>query len=92
MPNKQTTNMFRDPEYPNCYIYPYARSSGRFVAYKKFKDHEYLKTPQHNTTFFTKGRVFYSYEEAEHWVKSLPEKMCRPIRDPDAAFEYTKFN
>ena len=78
MPRK--INLWSDaPEH--CYIYHYKRQSDRFVAYRRYDDLEFGKTPLNKYRRFNKACLFYSIEEAKEWLNILPEKMLRPFRD-----------
>ena len=78
MPRK--TNLWPDaPEH--CYIYHYKGQSDRFVAYRRYDDLEFGKTPLNKYRRFNKACLFYSIEEAKEWLNILPEKMLRPFRD-----------
>lgn len=75
------------PEAPeNCYIYHYKGRLDRYVAYRRYEDLDYGKTPKNIYKKFNKACLFYSVEEATAWLESLPEKMSRPFRD--AATQY----
>ena len=78
------------PEAPeHCYIYHYKDKSDRFVAYRRYEDPDYGKTPLNKYKRFNKACLFYSIEEAKEWLNILPEKMLRPFRDAPVECEST---
>jgi len=80
MPIPRNPNLWLDaPE--DCYIYPYKGRTDRFVAYKRYEDPDYGKTPLNRHKRFNKACLFYSIQEAKEWLKMLPEKMLRPFRN-----------
>ena len=80
MPIPRKTNLW--PEAPeNQFIYHYKGKSDRFVAYRRYEDPEFGKTPLNKYKRFNKACLFYSIEEAIDWLKKLPEIMYRSFRD-----------
>ena len=73
----------------HCYVYHYKGRSDRFVAYRRYEDPEFGKTPLNKYRNFNKACLFYSIEEAKEWLETLPEKMSRPIRDAPVECEST---
>ena len=84
MPPSQKNNLY--PNAPdNLYIYPYKGRADRFVAYRRYEDPDYGKTPLNKYKRFQKGCLFYSVSEAQEWLNTLPEKMSRPFRNAPAS-------
>ena len=80
MPMPKKNNLYPNaPEH--CYIYHYKGRADRFVAYRRYEDPEYGKTPRNIYKRFNKCALFYSVEDAISWLESLPENMSRPFRD-----------
>ena len=80
MPQKRKTNLW--PHAPeNQFIYQYKNQSDRFVAYRRYEDPDYGKTPLNRYKRFNKACLFYSIDEAIEWLISLPDIMYRTIRD-----------
>lgn len=64
----------------NQFVYYYKGRTDRFVAYRRYEDPDYGKTPLNKYKRFNKSCLFYSIEDAINWLNSLPQKISRPLR------------
>lgn len=78
MPQKKTNLWLHAPK--NQFIYNYKGRADRFIAYRRYEDPDYGKTPQNRYKRFNKAALFYSIEEAIDWLNVLPEIISRPYR------------
>jgi len=73
------TNLYSNaPE--NQFVYYYKGRTDRFVAYRRYDDPDYGKTPLNRYKRFNKACLFYSIEDAIDWLNNLPDKIPRPVR------------
>jgi hypothetical protein len=86
---RQSTNLYT--ETPGQYVYLY--KNGRYGAFKRFPHDSPPKGNHIDKHYWQKGALFYSFEDAKEWLKSLPDKMDRPYRyDSHAPVEHSSSN